>query len=179
MRQVCVGFLNTLRLGYAKESKMIEIDAIVHAHDTFALIETRHHPQALDLRMHSGLFQGYHAYSSGVVGHGPGSLSGLGVTVLVHGSLVPKVLGCKVSAPGAVVQGVWLEVHATGTLVFEEFGLRQWSAHAYKLSIIGCSEQSVLIFIVAKPASSWPKSVLTVVLQLKDFCQEPYTHMRL
>jgi hypothetical protein len=40
----------------------------------------------------------------------PGSLSGQGVTALVHESLVPKVLGCKVSAPGAVVQGVWLEV---------------------------------------------------------------------
>jgi hypothetical protein len=61
--------------------------------------------------MHSGLFQGYHAYRSGVVGHGPGSLSGQGVTVLVHDSLVPKALGCKVSAPGVVVQGVLLEVH--------------------------------------------------------------------
>jgi hypothetical protein len=106
VRQVRMGFLNTQGLGYANESKMIEIDAIVHAHDIFALIETRHHPQALDSRMRSGLFQGYHPYSSGVVGHGPGSLSGQGVTLLVHDSLVPKVLGCKVSAPGAVVQGV-------------------------------------------------------------------------
>jgi hypothetical protein len=35
----------------------------------------------------------------------PGSLSGQGVKALVHDSLVPKVLGCKASAPGAVVQG--------------------------------------------------------------------------
>jgi hypothetical protein len=60
--------------------------------------------------MHSGLLQGYHAYSSGVVEHGPGSLSGQVVTVLVHDSLAPKVLGCEMSALGAVVQGVWLEV---------------------------------------------------------------------
>jgi hypothetical protein len=52
--------------------------------------------------------------------------------------------------------------HATGTLVFR---VRQGSVHAYKLNIIGCSEQSVLLFIVAKPAYSWPKSLLTVVLQ--------------
>jgi hypothetical protein len=52
-----------------------------------------------------------------MAGQGPGSLSGQGVTVLVHESLVPKVLGCKVSAPGAVVQGVWLEVQG------DEFGL--------------------------------------------------------
>jgi hypothetical protein len=109
VRQVRVGILNNQGLGYANESKMIETDEIVHAHDLW-LIETRHHPQALDSRMHSGLSQRYHAYSSGVVGHGPGSMSGQGVTVLVHDSLVPKVLGCKVSAPGAVVQGVWLEV---------------------------------------------------------------------
>jgi hypothetical protein len=66
--------------------------------------------------------------------------------------------------------------HATGTLVF---GVSQGSVHASKLNIIGCSEQSVLLFVVAKPAYSWPKSVLTVVLQLKVFCQESNTHMRL
>jgi hypothetical protein len=54
--------------------------------------------------------------------------------------------------------------HATGNLVL---GVRQGSMHAYKLSIIGCSEQSVLPFIVAKLAYSWPKSVQTVVLQIK------------
>jgi hypothetical protein len=43
-----------------------------------------------------------------VAGQGPGSLSGQGVTVLVHESLVPKVLGCEVcSLQGS---GVWLEV---------------------------------------------------------------------
>jgi hypothetical protein len=93
MRQVRVGYLNTQGLGYASESKMIEIDAIIHAHDIFALIETRHHPQALDSCMHSGLFHGYHAYSSGVVGHGPVSLSGQGLTVLVHESLVIDCFG--------------------------------------------------------------------------------------
>jgi hypothetical protein len=62
--------------------------------------------------------------------------------------------------------------HATGTLVF---GVRQGSVHAYKLNIIGCPGQSVLLFIVAKPYS-WPKSVLTVVLQLKVFCRAQHTH---
>jgi hypothetical protein len=66
--------------------------------------------------------------------------------------------------------------HATGTLAF---GVRQGSVHAQKLNTIGCSEQSVLLFIVANPAYSWPKSVLTVVLQLKVFCPEPTTCMRL
>jgi hypothetical protein len=53
---------------------------------------------------------------------------------------------------------------ATGNLAV---WVRQGSVHAYELNIIGCSEQSVLHFIVAELAYSWPKSVLTVVLQLK------------
>jgi hypothetical protein len=66
--------------------------------------------------------------------------------------------------------------HATGTLIF---GVRQGGVHAYKLNIIGCTEQSVLLSIVAKPAYSWPKSVLTVILQLKFSCPVPNTRMRL
>jgi hypothetical protein len=53
---------------------------------------------------------------------------------------------------------------ATGNLVF---GIRQGSVHAYKLTFISCSEQSILPFIVAELAYSWPKSMPTVVLQLK------------
>jgi hypothetical protein len=48
---------------------------------------------------------------------------------------------------------------ATGILVF---WVRPVSVPSYKLNIIGCSEPSVLPFLVARLAYYWPKSMLAL-----------------
>jgi hypothetical protein len=93
---------------------------------------------------------------------------GVDMTCLCCCLLRPKWSTAPHGVPGLMLRAEFYG-RATANLIF---GVCKGSVHTYKRNVIGCSEPSILPFIIAKLACSWLKRVPTVVLQLRFYCRE-------